>query len=227
MVLETLYACSWVHHYAIEIEELAKDINGLSDQDARWTLPDQQEESPLHNRLASIQTDMERKPSLAPSLATTISLPSLDQSLFTSLDTASPATTSFGAEVLHAAENTAPTMTSIERTPSRSSSKKKSTLASVVSSEMFPLPSNRSLQQSQKLEVMLDISDTFLDSAVQPVAVQITRQSWDMFASMQPRDLLRYVMTPRDPKNPDLRPQRNADNPVTKAVAFSNYLSNW
>lgn len=220
---------SWVHHYAIEIEELVKGISNTADQDAPWTLPDQLEESALHTRLASTKTNLERKASLAASTGTTLSQPSSDQALFTSFYAGTPATSSFGTEAHLSVEkeSAVPPMPPLEKTPSRSSSKKRFGFAGTASSELPPLPPNTGTQQSQKMEAMLDLSDTFLDCAVQLVAVQITRHAWSIFASMQPRDLLRYVMTPRDPKNPDLRPQRNADNPVTEAVAFSNYLSNW
>lgn len=206
LVLNKLYALTWVYHYAMEIEELVRATGVVHDQDATWTLPDLQEETPLHARLVAEAAAAERRPSLAPSTDSAISTVSMSESLTTSLEFGTPGTASLDFE-LAKASNTGST--------------------SVGSFDVSTQSSSHSLQQNQKLAAVLDISNTFLECPVQPLARQITRHAWEVFASMQPRDLLRYVMTPRDPKNPDARPQRNMENPVAKAVSFSNYLSNW
>lgn len=212
----------------MEIEELAKNLDQLKDQDSAWTLPDQEDETPLHIQLTSESAEMLEKQGQVPSADSAISISSRGQSLNTSVESGTPATSSFSADVQeleHKGEK--PAMIALEKIASTSSSGKRANDTSTSSAEMSPQSSNRSAQQGQKLTVVLEASNTFLECPVQQLAMQITKQAWDIFASMQPRDLLRYIMTPRDPKNPDARPQRNADNPVTKAVSFSNYLSNW
>lgn len=215
----------------MEIEESAKGLGDISDKDTAWTLPDPEELSPLHAKLLADAAAEDRRPSLVPSIASAISGGSGALSVQTSIDLSSQDSVRLARDSGLPDDNhdsPVPLLLASRRGVSFSPSKATfGESAVLVSTSMSPQSSNQSTLRHQRLSAVLDISNAVLEVPVQPLARQITKHVWDVFASMQPRDLLRYIMVPRDPKHPDARPQRNADNPVTQAVAFSNYLSNW
>lgn len=230
-ILTKLYTHTWIIHYAMEIEELRKGLNRLTDHDSAWTMLEEEGTTSLHENLLVEALAIERKPSLVPSTGSGKSVGSQTLSMQTSINLSSQASTVSYADWTPNASKPGSSASLLNTTRIGSSlSPTRSTFGSALSQ----LPSSPSTQQSnegrsqqQKLAAALELSNTILEVPVQALARQITKHVWDIFAAMQPRDLLRYVMTPRDPKNPDARPQRDAENPVTKAVSFSNHLSNW
>lgn len=226
-----LYTYTWVIHWAMEIEDLLKNLDKLPDQDSAWTLPDAQETTQLHAQLLIVSAEKEGRPSLAPSIGSgRTAASSFAPSMQTSINLSSQGSDLFDVECLPSA-GLGSSVAQLE--PEGSSSTQSLGKTAPMDNgpslllERLSQVSNHGLSRNEKLSAVLQLSNTFLDIPVQPLARQITKHAWDIFASMQPRDLLRYVMTPRDPKNPDARPLRNVENPVTKAVNFSNYLSNW
>lgn len=44
---------------------------------------------------------------------------------------------------------------------------------------------------------------------------------------VQPRDLLRYVMSPREAGKRQSQSTKPPDDPIDRSIAYGNYLSNW
>lgn len=76
----------------------------------------------------------------------------------------------------------------------------------------------------QRHSALVELSQRFLGLPIDMIARHITYTSRSIFAEMQPRDLLRYVLTPRRQR---VESSTSGLDAVGKAIAFANYLSNW
>lgn len=229
----SMYVHPWLLHHAMEIDALFVASQALSDQDYLWTLPDAEAQESVVIKSAELHAAaIERRPSLVPSMSSTMSSTSDLDSSQASLAPSTPGTSSFLSEGRMAAEQLAHVPSSDKKSflgprRVRSYSDTGTTNSSEISSSNASHPSTKSKSNIRRHAALTETSNALLETQVQPLARQITKHAWDIFSCMQPRDLLRYVMTPRDPNNPEAPPLRSEENPVTKAVAFSNYLSNW
>ncbi|EGG12505.1 uncharacterized protein MELLADRAFT_101565 [Melampsora larici-populina 98AG31] len=73
---------------------------------------------------------------------------------------------------------------------------------------------------------LLDCSNQILSLSDEALALQITRLEWDIFAEMKPRHLIRYVLAPRDPKNPRVA-LRDPYSPIARSTDYLNHLAAW
>ncbi|CAH7674344.1 ras guanine nucleotide exchange factor domain-containing protein [Phakopsora pachyrhizi] len=85
-----------------------------------------------------------------------------------------------------------------------------------------------SLNTDQKAEYKLlqDFAQQLMGNTEDMIALQITRLEWDIFAEMKPRHLIRYVLAPRDPKNPRVA-LRDPNSPIARSTDFLNHLAVW
>lgn len=233
----TMHSSPWLLHHAMEIDALFVAGQATVDQDYLWTLPDVNNGEHADTKSTGLQASpVERRPSLVPSMTSTLSTISDQDSSQASLAPSTPGTPSFltgsdgriavtGDQLSHPLPSGKKSVLHPRR--ARSYSDTGTTGSSELSSGNASYPSTRSKQNIRRHNILIEVSNKLLECNVQPLARQITKHAWNIFSCMQPRDLLRYVMTPRDPNNPEAPPLRSEENPVTKAVAFSNYLSNW
>lgn len=93
--------------------------------------------------------------------------------------------------------------------------------------------------KGSQMGLLLEYSNTLLEASEEMVAVQITRLAWDAFSEItvrrfassrrfradsrinQPRDLMRHVLAPRDPKNPSSL-LRDSKSNVVSSIDFVN-----
>lgn len=119
--------------------------------------------------------------------------------------------------------------------------------AGTSSSRDAPASTSSSIGQvPSRINVLLDMSNRVAELPDDLLAAQITRMCWEIYSDMkvgyqtrlvskeallnfydmQPRDLIRYVLAPRDPKNPSVA-HRDSRGPVARAIALSNQISDW
>jgi hypothetical protein len=220
--LESLVSWPWVAHYAIELLPMLNTVSRCSDADRVWALPDPEDDLASAERV---------KGTFAPSLDSA----SLSSTSIT-LDTPPPPPSN---SRLH-----------VPLTPAMSESSSHSSTSS--SAEMFRAtkkqPSGRRLRSHSDADTdpsssvhsstgkkfsrqpaygLSDVSQAVLEVPDEVLAKQIARLSWTIFVDIRPRDLVRYVLAPRDPKDPSAPPVRDIQSPVARSIRFVNHLSDW
>ncbi|GAA98387.1 uncharacterized protein L969DRAFT_46314 [Mixia osmundae IAM 14324] len=99
--------------------------------------------------------------------------------------------------------------------------------ASSIASRLSVRPStdtSRIIHQSSNL---LATAISLLNDTEDAIAEQISRLTWRAYLVMSSRDLIRYILAPRNPTDPSGSRLRAANNPVTRAISWVNHLSNW
>ncbi|KAH9825268.1 hypothetical protein DFH28DRAFT_1077640 [Melampsora americana] len=86
--------------------------------------------------------------------------------------------------------------------------------------------SSIALDSKSENKSLLDCSNQVLGLSDEALALQITRLEWDIFAEMKPRHLIRYVLAPRDPKNPRVA-LRDPNSPIARSTDYLNHLAAW
>lgn len=234
---------TWVAHYAFELVPLLPSIAKLVDPESGWALPDKAHVDPAFSSPRPPPSPrpaappMSRRGSLAPSNDSTSSFahdapstsPSASRlSVPASLD---PTESSSSPGFTHGLG------ASMQRTTSDTGTDGSS---SVLARNGVPSSA-----------VLVDLSNAVVEMREQDIATQITRIAWDVFGGMsvrllsallviawarrrsqnadsrpfstrsQPRDLLRHVLAPRDPHNPEVA-LRDSSSPVARSINFVN-----
>ncbi|GAA5926467.1 hypothetical protein JCM3775_001026 [Rhodotorula graminis] len=208
---------TWVAHYAFELVPLLPSIAKLVDPEAGWALPDKAHVDPAFSpprpppapRPAA--PPMSRRGSLAPSYDSTSS-------------------------VTHDAPNTSPSASRLSVPGSVDNPGEPSaSLGFGLGASMQRTTSDTGTDGSSSIlarngvpssAVLVDLSNAVVEMREQDVATQITRIAWDIFGGMSPRDLLRHVLAPRDPHNPEVA-LRDSTSPVARSINFVNHLASW
>ncbi|KAM0793202.1 hypothetical protein ACM66B_000672 [Microbotryomycetes sp. NB124-2] len=196
----------WVSHYIVEISPLVDKLDEIVDPDFTWAMPD---EDPDERR--SVLSGARRgEPHGDPNVST----------LRTAMSHASLSghSTQDGLSLSDLPD-------SLERTPRRSESDS-ATFSTRDSLGRVKSVSSPSLNDKSVQPFLLDISTALMEIPDDVVATQITRITWKAFSEMSPRDLLRHVLAPRDPRNPGFA-LRNTNSAVSRSIQFVNYLADW
>ncbi|KAK4058071.1 hypothetical protein OIO90_000810 [Microbotryomycetes sp. JL221] len=196
----------WVSHYVAEIHPFLATLEHEQDSDFTWGLPDQ-DQIDLVNTSSDGQRMSTRTMSV-PSIATNMSHPS--SSGLSTLDDIS--VSEFGD--------------SIDRTSRRIESDAATFSTSDSSNRNSSNVSSPSLIQRSVPPLLTDVATAIMEISDEVIATQITRLTWQTFSEMSPRDLMRHVLAPRDPRNPGVA-LRNANSCVSRSINFVNYLAEW
>ncbi|KAI8461480.1 ras guanine nucleotide exchange factor domain-containing protein [Phakopsora pachyrhizi] len=86
--------------------------------------------------------------------------------------------------------------------------------------------SSLNTDQKAKHKLLQDFAQQLMGNTEDMIALQITRLEWDIFAEMKPRHLIRYILAPRDPKNPRVA-LRDPNSPIARSTNFLNHLAVW
>ncbi|KAK4054866.1 hypothetical protein OIV83_000790 [Microbotryomycetes sp. JL201] len=198
----------WVSHYVAEIVPLVDKLAAETDPDFTWALPDGEVDD--KDSLTSDTKQGASRDANLSMLGTTTSDPTL-----------SDMSTQDSLSLLDHPD-------SLRRTPSRSEcdSATVSTHNSLGRGKSISSPS---LNEKSRQPLLADLSTALMEIPEDVVATQITRLTWKAFSVMtrlQPRDLLRHVLAPRDPRNPSVA-LRNTNSAVSRSIQFVNYLADW
>ncbi|KAM0756403.1 ras GEF [Meredithblackwellia eburnea MCA 4105] len=203
---------TWVAHHAAELLPLLNQIAGMPDPEASWALPDK----PMYEQpMMQADSNQYRRPSLAPSYESAASSMMSSHHQLDSLDgnqsrLSVPGSLQYEAGSLK----------------SESRARSGSDAAASDSNDRYgTTPAGRRARLGNE-QVLLDLSNALLELPEETIAQQITRIAWISFSSMTPRDLMRHVLAPRDPKNPRAL-LRDHDSNVMQSINFVNYLADW
>lgn len=232
----------------MELLAAVEKTRQMEDPEKAWALPDPVEMPDLQ---AYGFANNSRRPSLVPSFTSTIST-AASSSTKVSNQPSTPATPTMSNDrysfTLSPDANLV-TASGKSLSRQRAYSDANTTASSDLPASTRSTHSVSSQQMSHKHSLLIDASNLVMETPVSRLAQQITKLAWDTFSAMQvsknkhtlailyanirhsnasqPRDLLRYVMVPRDPDNPAEPPQRSSADPVGRSIALANYLSNW
>ncbi|KAG0150260.1 hypothetical protein CROQUDRAFT_88295 [Cronartium quercuum f. sp. fusiforme G11] len=216
-----ILSATWLLHYAVEILPMSKAIGQMVDEDAGWALPDTTDESTVEDLLQHLTR---LKAALAPALpraalglesehSPTDELSKLDPELNTTLTDAT--STSFR----RAEEESRARMPNKLRETTHNDTQSSLGLKSTASSSLQVDPKAESKSLLEHSNLLISLPDEL-------IALQITRLEWDIFAEMKPRHLIRYVLAPRDPKNPRVA-LRDPNSPIARSTDYLNHLAAW
>lgn len=208
---------TWVAHYATELHHRLKEVRTMHDPEASWALPDKSiDDTPLLGADPSpVDGVGSRRPSAAPSMESASShAPS--QRPWDSVD---------GLGRLSVPGSTAPS--SAPSDPRGGLNRRRGSDAGTVGTVESTETSGRGSVKSKggggagASSVLLELSNTLMDIPEERIALQITRIAWQAFAMMTPRDLMRHVLAPRNPKNPRTM-LRDPNSSVMQSINFVN-----
>lgn len=232
---------TWVAHHAVELLPQLSAVSHIQDPEGSWALPDK----PLDETPIILQEPLNfRRPSLAPSYDSTASSFAGSHHVDSIGDNNSRLSVPGS---LHQPEGSvspsAPTTSaSYSSDPRRRSN---SDAATSDSNERFSSTTgSRRGGKGGSDSTLVDLSNALLELPEEVIAQQITRIAWGAFSHMtvrcsalflwewregtdfatllvQPRDLMRHVLAPRDPKNPRAL-LRDSDSNVMQSINFVN-----
>ncbi|GAA6047337.1 hypothetical protein JCM3770_001894 [Rhodotorula araucariae] len=200
---------TWIAHYAFELVPLLPSIAKLSDSETGWALPDKALVEPSFRPPPSDTSPrapaMSRRGSLAPSCDSSSSL---------AVDGASASASRLSVPASLVTRETSPSL------PQHRAGSESGTVDTDDSSGSL------ARSRGPSSAILVDVSNAVVEMREQDIATQITRMAWDLFGAMSPRDLMRHVLAPRDPQNPQVA-LRDAESPVARSISFVNYLASW
>lgn len=206
---------TWVAHYATELHHRLRDVRTMIDPEASWALPDKSlDDTPQLGPVPSPLNAGTRRPSVAPSMESASSL-AYSQRAGDSID---------GYGRLSVPGSTAPS--SIPSDPKAgpgAHGRRGSDAGTIATVESVDTGrgSVKSKGTGGAQGLLLELSNTLMDVPEERIALQITRIAWQAFAEMSPRDLMRHVLAPRDPKNPRTH-LRDPNSSVMRSINFVN-----
>ncbi|KAK4699712.1 hypothetical protein P7C70_g6544, partial [Phenoliferia sp. Uapishka_3] len=209
---------TWVAHHAAELLPQLSQVSQLQDPEGSWALPDK----PLFDPPApALSQNQFRRPSLAPSYD---SAASSSHRVDSSIEGNQSRLSVPGSLDQH--ESQSPSSLTNASYMSDDQRRSGSEAATSDSNERFGSSSQSRRGNKVSDSTLLDLSNALLELPEEAVAQQITRIAWGAFSHMTPRDLMRHVLAPRDPKNPRAL-LRDENSNVLQSINFVNYLADW
>ncbi|KAH8927879.1 ras GEF [Atractiella rhizophila] len=218
-----------VIHYALSIFPFLPYVKRLSDPESSWGLPDfiEPDDFPNDDMFSSGPPRKQSATSLATTEVSVSSSPlqghgsgSGSLTHLTVPSTSNADASAQSSRVSNATPGTTPKPPFVgNRDRSASDAPTYDTQSSDRSKRGF------SMMRSETLN-MMDIANYILDVPEDAIAEQISRLTWMSFENIKPRDLIRYVLAPSDPRDPKAV-LRDKHGPVQRSFDFTNYLSDW